>query len=176
MSAVVFAVGNSVMDGRTGVCTIEEIGPIHNQKQDKQSYYKLRAMFSTTGELIYAPVDGAVSMRALIDSEEAFIYLAQFSQLKPPAFSSRKPADLTAHYREMLASCELKNCLLLLKEIYLKEKRLTAQKKNLGQVDIRYLKIVERLVCEEFAVALQTGPDSIKKLLCLAMSREPIAQ
>ncbi len=32
------------MYGRTGVCTIEEIGPIHNQKQDKQSYYKLRAM------------------------------------------------------------------------------------------------------------------------------------
>jgi len=171
-----FAVGNSVLYGRTGVCTIEEIGPVPSQKRDKQSYYKLRALFSTTGELIYAPVDGAVSMRALIDREEASNYLARFSQLKPSAFTSRKPADLVAHYQEVLASCQPEDCLLLLKEIYLKEKQLAAQKKKLGQVDIRYLKVAERLVCEEFAVALQTGPDSIKKRLCAAMSREPITQ
>ncbi len=171
-----FAVGNSVLYGRTGVCTIEGIGPVPNQKRDRQSYYKLRALFSNTGELIYAPVDGAVSMRALIDGEEASDHLARFSQLKLPAFSSRKPADLAAHYQEVLASCEPENCLLLLKEIYLKEKQLATQKKKLGQVDVRYLKIAERLVCEEFAVALQTGPDSIKKRLCAAMSRGPIAQ
>ena len=55
--------------------------------------------------------------------------------------------------------------LLLIKELYLKEKELAAHHKKLGQVDSRYLKVAERLVCEEFAMVLQTTPESIKKRL-----------
>ena len=62
--------------------------------------------------------------------------------------------------------------MLLIKEIYLKEKELAAHKKRLGQVDSRYLKIAERLVCEEFAVTLNTGPESIKRRVYEAMERE----
>ena len=164
-----YEVGTSILYGRTGVCKIEDIGAPPSQKHDKQRYYKLRAVFSTSGELIYIPVDSEVSMRPLIDSGKAAGYLEQFSRLEPKAFASRKPAELIAHYQEVLASCQPENCLLLIKEIYQKEKELTAHNKKLGQVDSRYLKIAERLVCEEFAVALQTGPDSIKKRLYASM-------
>lgn len=164
-----YAIGTSILYGWTGVCKIEDICSAPGQNRDKQRYYKLRAVFSTSGELIYIPVDGAVSMRLLIDGEEASGYLEWFSRLTPAVFTSRKPADLAAHYQEVLASCQPENCLLLLKEIYLKEKKLTAEKKKLGQVDSRYLKIAERLVCEEFAVALQTRPDAIKKRLSAAI-------
>lgn len=160
-----YEVGTAILYGRTGVCKIEDIGSPPSQKHDKQPYYKLRAVFSTSGELIYIPVDSDVAMRPLIDSGRAAGYLEQFSQLKPQVFSSRKPAELIAHYQEVLASCQPESCLLLIKEIYQKERELTAHNKKLGQVDSRYLKIAERLVCEEFAVALQTGPDSIKKRL-----------
>ena len=171
-----YEIGTSILYGRTGVCRIEDIGPAPNRKRDEQSYYKLRAVFSTGSELIYSPVDGAVPMRPLIGSREASDYLERFPQLDPQAFASRKPADLTAHYQQALASCQPEDSLLLLKEIYRKEKELTARKKKLGQVDTRYLKIAERLVCEEFAVALQTGPDSIKRRLCAAMSRESVTE
>ena len=59
--------------------------------------------------------------------------------------------------------------MLLLKEIYLKERELLTRSKKLGQVDSKYLKVVERMVCEEFAVALDTTPDSIKSRLYEAM-------
>lgn len=169
MSAAMFAVGTPVLYSRTGVCTVEGIGPVPGQSRDKQDYYKLRALFSTSGELIYTPVVGAASMRPLIGVKEATSYLEQFSRLEPTAFPSRKPAELAAHYQQALSSCQPESCLLLLKEIYLKEKELTAHKKKLGQVDARYLKIAERLVCEEFAVALQTQPDIIRKRLCATM-------
>ena len=164
-----YAIGTSILYGRTGVCKIEDIGSAPSEKHDKQRYYKLRAVFSTSGELIYIPVDSEVSMRPLIGGGEAAGYLEQLPRLRPQAFASRKPADLAAHYQEALASCRPEDCLLLIKEIYLKEKELTARNKKLGQVDARYLKIAERLVCEEFAVALDTGPDSIKKRLYAAM-------
>ena len=65
-------------------------------------------------------------------------------------------------------------CQLMEDECYvpMKEKELAAHKKKLGQVDSRYLKIAERLVCEEFAVALNTGPESIRRRVYAAMERE----
>ena len=164
-----YAVGTSVLYARTGVCRIENIGSAPFQKHDEQRYYKLRAVFSTSGECIYIPVDTAVAMRPLIDSDEAAGYLEQLPQLKPQPLISQKPAELTVHYQEMLASGDPENFLLLMKEIYLKEKELAAHNKKLGQVDSRYLKVAERLVCEEFAVALQTAPETIKKRLYKGM-------
>lgn len=172
MSAAMYAVGTSVLYGRTGVCRVEHIGTPPFHKNDGSSYYTLRSIFSTSGELIYIPVDTAVSMRPLIGKNEASGHLDQIPGLKPKAFSSRKPAELAAHYQQELASCEPESCLLVIKEIYLKEKELAAHNKKLGQVDSRYLKIAERLVCEEFAVALDTGPEFIRRRVYAAMERE----
>ena len=165
MNLTMYTVGMSILYGRTGVCRVEAIGPAPFQEHDGQRYYKLRAVFSTSGECIYIPVDTAVSMRPLISSNEATDYLERLSQLKPQSFTSRNPVELVSHYQEMLASCNPENILLLIKEIYLKEKELAAHHKKLGQADSRYLKVAERLVCEEFAMALQTTPESIKKRL-----------
>lgn len=176
MSAAMYAIGSAILYGRTGVCKIEEIGPAPGQRHDKQDYYRLRAVFSTSGEQIYIPVGTTVTMRPLIGQAEALKHLDRFSGLSIRPIASSKPANLTAHYQEILASCQPENCLRLLKEIYLKEKELAVHKKKLGQVDIRYLKIAERLVCEEFAVALGTEPDSIKKRLYAAMKNENIIQ
>ena len=171
-----YPVGTPILYGRTGVCRVEGIGTPPFQRDDGHSYYMLRSMFSTTGELIYIPVDAAVAMRSLIAGGEAAGYLERFPALKPEAFRSRKPAELAAHYQGVLASGDPEDCLLLIKEIHLKEKELAAHKKKLGQVDARYLKIAERLVCEEFAVALNTGPESIKRRLYAAMDREAPGQ
>lgn len=151
---------------------MENIGAPPFQKKDGDNYYTLRSVFSTSGELIYIPVNAVVSMRPLIGGREASDYLDRIPGLKPKAFSARKPAELAAHYQGALASCEPESCLLLIKEIYLKKKELAAHKKKLGQVDSQYLKIAERLVCEEFAVALNTGPESIKRRVYAAMERE----
>lgn len=167
-----YAVGTSILYGRTGVCRVEGIGTPPFQKNDGHSYYTLRAVFSTSGELIYIPVDTSAVMRPLIGRSEAAGYLDLISMLKPKAFSARRPADLVAHYQEMLTSCEPKDCLLLIKEVYWKQRTL----KKVGQVDARYLKIAERLVCEELAAALDTKPESIRKRLYAAMEREAAKQ
>ena len=107
-------------------------------------------------------------MRPLIGRREAADYLAQVSELRPEAFRTGKPAELIAHYQEMLASCQPKDCLLLIKEIYCKQKSL----KKLGQVDTRYLKIAERLICEELAAVLDSKPESIRKRLYSVIGQE----
>lgn len=160
-----YAVGTPVLYRRMGVCQVESIGSPPFQKDSDRCYYKLRALFSSSGERIYIPVDAAAALRPLIGHGEASGYLQRLPHLKPQLFRSKRPADLAAHYQGVLASCEPEKCLLLLKEIYLKQRELFAHSKKLGQVDCKYLKVVERLVCEEFAVALDTTPDSMKSRL-----------
>lgn len=59
--------------------------------------------------------------------------------------------------------------MLLIKEISTKQKDLSSHGKKLGTVDEQYLKLAERLVCEEFAAVLHTTPDAVRKRLHAAM-------
>lgn len=125
-----YAVGTPILYARTSVCRIEDIGPAPFQEHNEQRYYKLRAVFSTSGERIYIPVNAAVSMRPLIDSGEAVSYLEQLPQLKPQLINFQKPAELVSHYQKVLSSGNPGNLLLLIKEIHLKGKELAAHNKS----------------------------------------------
>ena len=172
MSAVMYTVGTLVLYDRRGVYEVESTQASPLPQNDGCMYYKLRAPFSSSNEVIYIPVDTAAFMRPLIGESEVSAYFELSSRLEPKVFSARKTMDLAAHYRGMLASCRLEDCLLLIKEIYTKQKNLASQSKKLGQVDQQYLKLAERLVCEDFAAVLHTTPDEIKKRLYAAMRRK----
>lgn len=161
-----YGIGTLVLYDRRGVYRVEGVGapPVRGASGE---YYKLSAVFSRSGEIIYAPVNMAASMRPLIGRGEAAGYLERFSGLEPPVFRSGRAADLSAHYRDLLASHRVEDCLLLIKEVYVKQREM--QKRQLGQADIQYLKLAEKLVCEEFAVALDTTPELIRERLYEAM-------
>lgn len=121
---------------------------------------------------VYPGFSIILSPYTLIDKAQAAQYLELCSQLESCPFSSRKTMDLAAHYRGMLASCKLEDCLLLIKEIYTKQRELASHGKKLGQVDQQYLKLAERLVCEEFSAVLHTTPELVKKQMYAAMRRK----
>lgn len=169
-----YGIGMLVLYDKRGVYKVESVGapPVHGASGD---YYKLSAVFSSSNETIYTPVDTASSMRPLISSSEAAHYLELFSRLEPPMYRFSKMMDLTAHYRDMLASHKVEDCLLLIREIHVRQKEMSRQKKRLGQVDTQYLKLAEKMICEEFAVALDTTPDLIRERLYAVMERKATA-
>lgn len=96
-------------------------------------------MFSSSSETIYTPVSASLSTRPLISSGEI-----------------------------MLASRRVEDYLRLIKEIHVRQKEMAQSKKRLGQVDSQYLKLAEKLVCEEFAAVLNTTPELIRQRLYAA--------
>ena len=157
---------------RRGVYEVESIGAPPMPTEDGCDYYKLRSAFSGSKEIIYIPVDTNAFMRPLVNEGQVIEYLELASTLEPQVFHSKKTTELTAHYRAALASCKLEDCLLLIKEISTKQKELASHNKKLGPVDEQYLKLAERLVCEEFAAVLCTTPDAAKKRLYTEMRRK----
>ena len=169
-----YEIGTLVLYDKRGVYKIESVGapPVRGTSGD---YYKLCAVFSNSNETIYTPVDTVSSMRPLISGSEAAHYLELFSQLEPHVFRSGKTMELTTHYQEMLASCKVEDCLLLIKEIQVRQREMARQKKRLGQMDSKYLKLAEKMICEEFAVALDTTPDLIRERLYKVTERKATA-
>ena len=74
----------------------------------------------------------------------------------------------------MLASHKVEVCLLLIKEIRVRQRGIARQKK-MGQVDTQYLKLAEELICEEFAVVLDATPDVIRERLYADIRRRATA-
>lgn len=169
-----YQIGMLVLYDRRGVYRIESVGasPVRGASGE---YYKLCAVFSSSNEVIYTPVNAVSSMRPLISGGEAAKHLELFSRLEAHVFHPGKAVDLSAHYRGMLASSSVEDCLLLIKEIRAKEEALARQKKRPGQLDIQYLKLAEKLVCEEFAVVLDTTPELIRERLYAAVRRSASA-
>ena len=75
----------------------------------------------------------------------------------------------------MLASHKVEDCLLLIKEIHIRQREIARQKKQLGQADTQYLKLAEKLICEEFAVVMDTTPDLILERLYADIQRKATA-
>lgn len=169
-----YEVGALVLYDKRGVYKVESVGapPVRGTTGD---YYKLCAVFSNSDEIIYTPVDTIPSMRPLISSGEASHYLELFSRLEPHVFRFGKTMELTAHYQSMLASRKVEDCLLLIKEIHVRQREMARQKKRLGQVDSKYLKLAEKMICEEFAVVLDTTPDLIRERLYAGTERKATA-
>ena len=169
-----YEIGTLVLYDKRGVYKVKSVGvpPVRGAAGD---YYELCAVFSNSNEIIYTPVDMTSSMRPLISGGEAAHYLELFAQLEPHVFRSGKPMDLTAHYRDLLASRKVEDCLLLMKEIYVKQREMARQKKSPRQVDAQYLRLAEKLICEEFAVVLNTTPDLIQERLHAVMRRRATA-
>lgn len=169
-----YELGTLVLYDKGGVYKIEGVGtpPVRGTVGN---YYKLCAVFSNSNEIIYTPVDGSFIMRPLISPGEAANYLALFARLEPQIVPSPRAADLAAHYRDLLNSHSVEDRLLLIREIQVRQRELARQKKRPSQLDSKYLKLAEKLICEEFAVVLDTTPDLIRERLYAATERKATA-
>ena len=173
MSAM-YTVGTYLLYRSAGVCRVEGMDAPKMAKAEKRQYYKLRPAFSTGLDYIYVPLDSPVPLRPIISSGEAARYLDSVSRLKPKAAAMQKTAELSAHYQDLLSTGDPESSLLVIKEIWEKEKGLTGTggKRKLNQADVKYRRLAEKLVCEEFAAALHTEPEAMKERLYQEMERK----
>lgn len=139
---------------------IEAIETPSFERDKTKLYYRLRPVFDNVNDtVIYVPQQAQDGMRAVVGEKEIKAAMRALPTVKPVVFATKKPPQLTAHYQEILASADVLKYLSLLKEVALKEK---SGAKKLSEIDIRFRNKTERLVCEEFAVALGQTPSEVK--------------
>lgn len=152
-----FEIGERIIYGKTGVCTVEEI----SEKQigsSKRMYYTLRPLYKENN-VIYAPADSdKIFMRPLITRAEAEALISHVAEIRDAALEVREEAEPCDGH-----SCEE----LLATAVRIYEKKCEARrlKRKLGFTYEKQLTTAEQLLFGELAAVLDKSVDEIPALL-----------
>ena len=100
-----FAAGEKIIYGESGVCTIEKIAPISASEPDKL-YYHLTPLVGTG--TYFSPVSSNAFMREIISAEQAEALIMSIPSIKPAICNDNRFNHVDAYYRELfkLHTCE----------------------------------------------------------------------
>ncbi len=157
-----FEKGTCIVYGNTGVCRVEEIGPIHgiSGSDPEKVYYRLKPV--RTGGTIYAPVDTKVFMRRVMTRQEADELIRQMPSISEEVCSSKDQRILNEHYKASLRTHSCEELVRLIKSVYAKNRRLIQKGKKVGKTDVEYRKKAEALLYDELSVSLEVPFEKVK--------------
>lgn len=157
-----FEKGACIVYGNTGVCRVEDIGPIVgiSGSYPERVYYKLTPV--RTGGTIYIPVDSKVFMRRVMTKEEANDLISQMPKIHEEICNSRDQRILNEHYKASLRMHSCEELVRLIKSVYVKNRRLIQNGKKVGKTDLEYRKKAETLLYDELSVSLELPFEKVK--------------
>lgn len=153
-----FAVGDTIMYGHSGVCRITDIreetfGPV------RRTYYVMTPLYDGRST-IYCPVDqDKVTLRPLLTAEEVHELIHAMPTAEDVWLDDNmKRRD---RFSDMLKSGDRQQMAALIRTIYLHRCERTEAGKKLHLADERVLHDAERLLYEEFAEVLGIRPEDV---------------
>ena len=149
-----FQKGELIVYGSTGVCRVEEIGPLNGMGgvKEKREYYTLSPVFSTG--VIYIPADTSVFMRPVLTKEQVDALIDRIPSLEDDNIELSSIRQLSEHYHAAFESHQCEDLLKLIHALYQKGQNSMKQGRRVGLTEMKYRKHAEELLHGEFSVAL----------------------
>lgn len=157
-----FKIGDRIVYGSIGVCSVEDIAPMDRGGKD---YYKLKPCFGS--EVIFAPVDTKVFMRPALNREEAEKLIRMIPYVESKSCSNKNTKAAKDEYEKAFASHNCEALIELIKGVY--EKGKTGKK--VGVIDQRYMKKAEDLLHGELALALDITRDKVPEYIAATIEK-----
>ena len=164
----VFGIGEFVVCGNKGVCSVENITTLNISGVDKdRKYYILRPLY-VAGSMVYVPVDSLKeSMRPVLSREDAEGLIRDIPEIEPLSIVNDKLSEQV--YKECLKKNDPVELVKIIKTIYLrKQKRIEAGRK-ITAVDAKYFHIAEDSLYGELAVALDMSRNEVEGYITVAI-------
>lgn len=159
-----FKVGDLIVYGNTGVCTIEKIGkPELAGVSDDKDYYTLSPYYSRNSR-IFTPCDNdKVVMRPVISKKEAEKLLKDIPTIKLLVITDEKKREEC--YKETMKTCDCREFVSILKTIYNRKIKRLAEGKKVTASDERYFNMAEDKLLGELAIALGVERSEMRSMM-----------
>ena len=156
-----FKVGDLIVYGNTGVCTVEKIGrPDLSGISDDKEYYTLLPYYSRNSR-IFTPCDNdKVVMRPIMSKKEAEKLLREIPKIEILVITDEKKREEC--YKETMKTCDCREFVSILKTIYNRKKTRLAEGKKVTASDERYYNMAEDKLFGELAIALGMEKSQMK--------------
>ncbi len=159
-----FQIGDRVIYGGNGVCTIEGIQMIEVPHTDElKAYYIIKPFYQECR--ISVPVDTKIFMRHIISPEEANALLDEIPRVEAVPYYNSALRQLQEYYEQKMSSHNCVDLIEMTLSLYQKKREMLAQKRKFGAIDERYLKRAEDLLFGELAVVLERQKSEIRDMV-----------
>lgn len=159
-----FKVGEYVVYGMSGVCRVDEIGPMSMSGMDSdKEYYTLTPIY-TKGSRVFTPVDNQkIVMREILSKDEICDLIDCMKDIEPIEVADDKRRELA--YKEALKSCDCTELIRILTTVQKRKEERLAQGKKMSACDERYFKSAQDGLYGEFAVGLGIEKDEVEEYI-----------
>ncbi|MDO4565753.1 MAG: CarD family transcriptional regulator [Oscillospiraceae bacterium] len=154
--------GDRVIYGTNGLCFIEDIKTMSlSHGSEERDYYVLRPEASP-GSVFYVPCDNKAllsKMHFVMSKDETESLLSSARGKKMDWIDDKNERALC--FREILASGEQEDLLMMIRCIFLRREELRANRKRLSGADEAALHTAEKMIREEFACSLDISSEEV---------------
>lgn len=154
------ALNQMVMYGTTGVCVVDSIQNKKIGKETKQ-YYVLKPV-AQSSSTVFVPADNEKLLskaRRVISADEIKVIINDMRDEADIWLDN--DAERKLKFGEIISSGDRKACLVLLRTLINRQEYLSGKGKRLHIADERALKEAQRLIHDEFSVALNIKPEEV---------------
>jgi len=148
-----FQIGDIIIYGSQGVCTVEKIGQLDISPKIKDKlYYTLKPLYHHD-TVFYVPVEFEKSvLRAIISTEEAKQLISEIKDIPTVWIQSEKERE--QQYKQALRTCDCKELVRVIKTLYERKKSRIKDGKKVTALDEKYFRQAEEQLYGELSVVL----------------------
>lgn len=156
-----FAVGDKIIYGENGVCSIEKIAPLSASEPGKLYYHLIPLVGSG---VYFSPVNSPAFMRALISRDEAEALIAEIPLIEPAICNDKRFNHVDAFYKDLFKLHDCRSLVAVIKGL----RQRMADKKNKSSRAESIIKRAKDILYGELSVVLEID---IKEAESLVMSK-----
>lgn len=169
-----YSVGDKILYGENGVCTVERIAPLDMDMDgidNEKIYYHLRPVVGSG--LYYTPVDSGAFTRPVIGREEAEQLLESIPDIEPAICNDRRFNHVDAFYKEFF---KLHSCEAMVSVIKGLSIRIAERKTKSSRIDAT-MKKAKEILHAELSIALDIPYDDVEDHIksCIGSDAEALS-
>ena len=157
-----FKVGDYVVYGNTGVCKIEDIGPLSIGSSDKE-YYTLVPVYGRNSKLYTAVDSDKVVIRPIMTKQESDALINEMEEIDALRIGDEKRREEI--YKETMRTCDCKEWVRIIKALYSRKMDRLSRGKKVTSSDERYLQMAEENLFGELAFSLQMPKEKVGEFI-----------
>ncbi len=163
-----FCVGDKIVYGENGVCTVEKIAPMDTSVSGKDKLYYFLSPLIGSG-IYYAPIDSsAVYMRPVISRSEAEALIASIPSIEPAICADNRFNHVDAFYRNLFKQHTNEALVSVVKGLRIR----MAEKKTKSGRNEATLKRAKDILHGELSVALGIAIDEVEAYISDTLGAE----
>lgn len=159
-----FSIGDYVINGKNGICKIEDIVQLDMPMATKDMQYFLLVPEEQKSAKLYIPIDGADhKVRKLMSADEAWALIDRMPEIQEIQVEYEKQRE--QKYREILSDNQPEQLISIIKSMYFRRLQREQEGKKSIAIDERYFKLAESNLYAELSYALGKDKKEMEEII-----------